>query len=105
QTYAVAGGGAVHVAVRATRDFEAHAEVSGVVVRKERSVARFNAAAAAGPSTGPSMRPLPPRTIRAPASATRRTLLRSPGSKRTAVPLGMSRRKPTAAPRSNRSEA
>src|SRR4029077_12747320 len=45
-------------------------------------------------TTGPLAHALPPRMTRAPAMATRRTVLTSPGSKRTAVPAGMSRRMP-----------
>src|SRR5207253_1732316 len=52
-------------------------------------------------STGPSAIAFPPRATFAPASATSCTVLRSPGSKRTALPAGMSRRMPYALPRSN----
>ena len=44
------------------------------------------------PSRGPATSPRKPWTIRAPAKATRRTSRLWPGSKRTAVPAGMSRR-------------
>ena len=44
--------------------------------------------------TGPLASALPPRTIRRPAIATSCTVCVSPGSKRTAVPAGMSRRMP-----------
>ena len=52
------------------------------------------------PWMGPFVLPASPKTLRAPASATRWTGLESPGSKRTAVPAGISRRKPRAACRS-----
>jgi hypothetical protein len=44
--------------------------------------------------TGPFAKALPPVITRLPAIATRLTVFVSPGSKRTAVPAGMSRRMP-----------
>ena len=44
--------------------------------------------------TGPLAHPLPPRMTRAPAIATSVTVFVSPGSKRTAVPAGISSRMP-----------
>ena len=45
-------------------------------------------------STGPLASAFPPRTIRRPAISTSATVRVSPGSKRTAVPAGTSRRRP-----------
>ena len=50
--------------------------------------------------TGPAANAFPPRTTRAPAISTSETVLVSPGSNRTAVPAGMSSRRPYAAARS-----
>src|SRR5690606_29436551 len=107
QAHAVAGRGAVHLRVGAAADLKALAFAHGLfsVERNPASRARRAAAAAFSPNASPAISPLPPNTRRAPASATRRTLLRSPGSKRTAVPLGTSTRKPAAAARSKRSAA
>src|SRR5262249_39801727 len=51
--------------------------------------------------TGPVAQLLPPWMTRRPAIGTSRTVFVSPGSNRTAVPAGMSRRMPCAAFRSN----
>src|SRR5262249_22522116 len=51
--------------------------------------------------TGPLAHALPPRMTRCPAMATSLTVFVSPGSNRTAVPAGMSRRMPYAIVRSN----
>ena len=59
-------------------------------------IARSALAVATRPSsvTGPFAKALPPAITRFPAIATSLTVFVSPGSKRTAVPAGMSRRMP-----------
>src|SRR5215472_9560261 len=56
-------------------------------------------------SSGPMTAAVKPYTIRAPESATNSTVRSCPGSKRTAVPAAMLRRKPRAAARSKASAA
>jgi hypothetical protein len=53
--------------------------------------------------TVPVASPFPPEMMRAPPIGTNATVLVSPGSKRTAVPAAMSRRRPYARARSNAS--
>ena len=55
------------------------------------------------PSHHPVAHSKPPRTMRSPAISTSATVRTSPGSNRTAVPAGMSRRRPVATARSNSS--
>src|SRR4051794_34649209 len=57
-------------------------------------LARLSAAAFPAGDTFPFARLFPPRMIFFPAISTSFTVLVSPGSKRTAVPAGMSRRLP-----------
>jgi len=68
QSHAVAGGGAEHFGISLTRNFHG--------------------------LSAPITRPLKPKTLRAPASATSSIVRSCPGSKRTAVPAAILRRMP-----------
>mmetsp|Transcript_882 Transcript_882/g.3440 ORF Transcript_882/g.3440 Transcript_882/m.3440 type:complete len:370 (+) Transcript_882:3219-4328(+) len=74
------------------------------VWRKPRASARSRAAAALAGVSAPSARPLPPRPTLLPPTSTSTTVFSSPGSKRTAVPAAMCRRRPYACARSNSSQ-
>ena len=82
-----------HLRVRAARD-RRHHRSPGV---------RCAAGAVASSSSRPMTRPLKPFYPRSPSSATSSTVRHCPGSKRTAVPAAMFRRKPRAAARSKSS--
>src|SRR5688572_6100039 len=99
EAHAVARGGAVDVGVGGSGEAVRHrAKVLLIAycswcekppaATRERVASRLTSLAA------PSARLLPPRMTRLPAIWTSRTLLVSPGSKRTAVPAGMSSRRP-----------
>src|ERR1700682_5323460 len=119
QAHAVAGGRAVEVGVVAAVDALAHRGSSNAPPFRAPPVAgkagsSSNAPPVAGSSAwpkpradtaarrrarfssliGPSASALPPRTTAAPAKSTSATVFFSPGSKRTAVPAGMSSRLP-----------
>src|SRR5690606_33687753 len=112
EAHPIARGRSIHVGVRGAVNGQAHGRSpwgaapergagsgrgtgSGLDPGSEMkplSRARSRAASRFGPSKAPEMSPLPPYTMRSPESLTMRTVLISPGSKRTAVPLGMRRR-------------
>src|SRR5207248_4073560 len=87
----VAGSGPEEVGIVAALEIPAHG-VSSFPNPSE--IARSTARAPLAGSIGPSASAFPPRAIFAPANATSCTVLRSPGSNRTALPAGMSRRMP-----------
>src|SRR5438477_7258411 len=94
ETDAISGRRPEHFGVGAATDFH----------RALRVRALFFAAGFAGfRSSGPITAPRKPLTMRSPPSATSSTVRFCPGSKRTAVPAAMLRRKPRAAARSKAS--
>src|SRR5439155_23321507 len=101
QPHAVACRGTIQVRIVAPLDPAAHGFSSAWPKPREATASRNRAWFAR--EIGPSPSPLPPRTTFAPANATSGTVRLSPGSKRTAVPAGMSSRLPYARPRSNTS--
>src|SRR6266496_1976512 len=88
----VAGRRAEHVGVMRAFHFMRHNEAYWF--EKFFCFTRFSAACFPAAETFPFARLLPPRMIFLPTISTSFTVLVSPGSKRTAVPAGMSRRLP-----------